>query len=119
MIQSKLSEDHNRVQSRDGQPLFPSAELWLKHFEHSTRHGHRPWPPRTRDELLLADELGLLEAYPQWIPCSVGLRLLDLPDSFGRTLEPFTERFKERFLSTLYNDTIFATAVLNLIRGEG
>ena len=119
MIQTKERTDHRTYSGNGERPQFRSPAQGLQHVEAATRHGHRPWEPATRAELLLADEVGLLEAYPQWIPCRVGLRLLDLPDSFGRTLEPFTERFKERFLSTLYNDTAFATAVLNLIRGEG
>lgn len=68
---------------------------------------------------MLANEIGLLEIYRHWIPCRVGLRLLDLPDSFGRTLEPYSERFQERFLSTLLNDKSFANAVLRLLESGG
>jgi hypothetical protein len=88
-------------------------------FEHATSQGDRAWPPVSRDEFLLAEEHGLLEIHPEWIPCRIGLRLLNLPDSFGRTLEPYNERFKERFLSALHFDPEFAAAVLNLIHGEG
>ncbi|MEZ6129904.1 MAG: hypothetical protein R3C59_14570 [Planctomycetaceae bacterium] len=103
----------------DGSPEFPTPEDWLAHFDQAARHGHRPWPPVTRDELLLADEFGLLEDFPQWLPGRLGLRLLNLPDHFGRSLEPYSERFRERFLSTLNADPEFASAVLNLIHGEG
>ncbi|MEQ9410941.1 MAG: hypothetical protein RIK87_24735 [Fuerstiella sp.] len=119
MIQAIEHSDHNAIPLSPDRPRFNSADDWLSHFEHATKHGHRPWPPVSRDELLTADEHGLLEIHPEWVPCRMGLRLLKLPDCFGRTLEPYGEGFKERFLSTLNTDPQFASAVLNLIRGEG
>ncbi len=119
MIQTNGANRQNNHTVTGKAPRFETAEAWLEHYEHSTRNGHRAWPPATREELLLADEYGLFEQHPQWIPCRVGLRLLNLPDCFGRTLDPYGEQFKERFLSTLNADTVFASAVLNLLKREG
>ena len=119
MIQTPKTPDYVRTTGFGESPRFQSAEHWLQHYDDATKHGHHPWPPRTRDELSLADEVGLIETHPQWSPCQVGLRLLNLPDCFGRTLEPFPERFKERFLQTLNSDEEFASAVFNLIHEEG
>lgn len=119
MIQGKTQTNHATITLSLNRPRFHSAEDWLSHYDYATRHGHRSWEPATRAEFLIADEYGLLEIHPEWIPCRMGLRLLGLPDCFGRTLEPYGEGFKERFLSTLNTDAGFASAILNLIRGEG
>lgn len=116
MIQATNSHDHAQRTPFGEQPRFETAEHWLEHYHDATKHGQHPWPPTTRDELLLAEELGLLEFHPEWIPNRIGLRLLGLPDFFGRQLEPFPERFRERFLATLNADDEFAAAVLNLIQ---
>lgn len=118
MIGTLHEPDYVRTAAISEAPRFQSAEHWRRHYDDATKHGHRPWPPTTRDELLLADELGLLESHPEWIPCQVGLRLLQLPECFGRVLVPFPERFKERFLQTLDSDDEFASAVRNLVHGE-
>lgn len=119
MIQVAGSGDHNQVTHNGRPPQFASAEHWLAHYREATTSGRRPWPPLTRQELLTAEANGILETHPEWIPCRVGLRLLNLPDCFGRTLDPYGERFRERFLSTLNADPMFASAVLNLLRQEG
>lgn len=100
-------------------PTFDSPEHWLEHFQESTANGERPWQPGTRGELMLADELGLIEEHPEWIPGQIGLRLLGLPDHFGRTLEPHSERFRERFLATLVQDADFCSAVANCLNVNG
>ena len=117
MIQTTPGRDYARTTAFGEPPRFESAEHWLAHYHDSTNRGQRPWPPTSRDELVLAEELGLLEIHSEWIPNRIGLRLLGLPDFFGRQLEPFAERFRERFLTTLNADHEFATAVLNLIQG--
>ncbi|MEQ9406202.1 MAG: hypothetical protein RIK87_00690 [Fuerstiella sp.] len=100
-------------------PTFDSPEHWLEHFDESTAKGERPWQPATRGELLLADELGLLEVYRHWIPQKIGLRLLGLPDHFGQSLEPYSERFRERFLATLVQDADFCSAVASCLSLNG
>ena len=119
MIQATNSHDHTGKTAFGEPPRFQSAEHWLAHYYDSIERGDLPWPPSTRDELLLADDAGLLETHSHWIPSRIGLRLLQLPEHFGRTLEPYGERFKERFLQTLISDDEFASAIFNLIQGEG
>lgn len=119
MIQASERTDHAAISLWGQRPRFASAEDWLIHYEQAIEQGHRPWEPTTRDELVLAEEHGVLELNPHWIPGRLGLRLLDLPEHFGRSLEPYSERFRERFLSTLNADPDFASAVLNLIHGRG
>ena len=118
MIHGSILPRHNNESVTGKRPRFSSPDEWLSHYHDAVRNGFRPWPPATRPELLTADELGLFEVHPEWIPNRMALRLLGFPDCFGRTLEPFAERFKERFLSTLNADPLFATAVLNLLNRE-
>ena len=61
MIQATRSHDHTRRTAFGEPPRFESAEHWLQHYYDFTECGNLPWPPTTRDELLLADEVGLLE----------------------------------------------------------
>ena len=102
----------------EGAPIFPSPECWLAHYREAIRKGERPYPPRSRDELLLAETLGLLQQYPHWIPGKIGLRLLGLPDSFGRRQEPWGEKAKERLLRSMTEDPQFASAILTLLRRQ-
>ena len=80
--------------------------------------GRRPWEPATREELILADDEGLLLLNPQWLPGRQGLRLLGLPYSFGQKPRPWAEKTQERFLSTLTEDPEFLAAVRMLIGGQ-
>ena len=50
-------------------PMFISPDEWLDHYEACVRDGRRSWEPATRDELLLAESLGILTIHPEWIPC--------------------------------------------------
>jgi hypothetical protein len=61
----------------------------------------RPWPPATRDELLLADACGLLAAHPEWLPGQQGLAMLGLPSHFGRRLQAWDDRTTEELIVTL------------------
>lgn len=102
----------------EGTPIFPSPECWLAHYREAIRKGDRPYPPRSRDELLLADERGLLKRYPHWIPGKMGLQLLHLPNTFGRIPKPWKEETKERLLSSMLEDPQFASAMLTLLRRQ-
>ena len=117
MIRILHAPDYVRPTAITEPPRFQSAEHWRRDYEDAMKHGHRPWPPTTRDELLLADELGLLESHPEWIPCQVGLQLLQLPESFGRALQPFPQRFRERLIATLAADSDFCDAVRSVLGG--
>ncbi len=98
-------------------PAFTSPEDWLAHYNEVVAAGRIPWPPETRDELLIADEHGILTDRPYWIPCSSGLHMLDLPNWFGRTLTPRSERWRERFIITMMEDSEFCSAVATCMRG--
>lgn len=113
----KVDPDQVQVIKTEQRPNFATPEDWLEHYEGSTAQGARPWEPATRGELLLADQVGLLDLNPQWIPGRMGLSLLGLPTHFGRTLEPFSERFRERFLTTLMEDPEFLSALANCLNG--
>jgi hypothetical protein len=99
-------------------PHFPTAGLWLEDYRAAKAEGRRPWEPTTREELILADDEKLLLLNPQWLPGRQGLRLLGLPDAFGRQPRPWTERSQERFLATLHQDPEFLAAVRVLIGGQ-
>ena len=99
-------------------PHFPTAGLWLEDFRAAKAEGRRPWEPATREELILADDEGLLLLNPQWLPGRQGLRLLGLPYSFGQKPRPWAEKAQERFLSTLTEDPEFLAAVRMLIGGQ-
>lgn len=96
--------------TEDSRPCFWSAENWLRHFEECSAAGGRPWEPATRDELLLAEECGLLDTHPYWIPGKQGLRLLDLPMDFGRR-RLHSEAWQERHLRTILNGQDFREAM--------
>jgi len=106
-------------QGRNGhRPNFSSPDEWLEHYNAAHVAGQRPWWPATRDELILADDVGLLELHPEWLPSSAGLRLLGLTDWFGRRQTGLSERFCERFLVSLHADCEFRSAVRNLLNHE-
>ena len=99
-------------------PIFPSAQSWYDAYKQAINSGQQPWPPRSRHELLLAEELGLTQRHPQWIPCTDGLKLLGLPDTFGKVQPPWSERLKEGLLSTLVSDSQFRAAIRAAISQE-
>ncbi len=105
----------NTSQSR---PDFQHPEDWLAHFKQCRAAGHRPWEPATREELLLAESVGILEQHPEWIPGAVGLRMLGLPDWFGRSQSPFSPRWAERFLQTFVADPELRSAFQRLTNSE-
>ncbi len=98
-------------------PTFASPEDWLRHYDEVVAAGRVPWPPETRGELLIADELGILNDRPQYIPGAIGLRILDLPNWFGRPLPGRSERWRERFIITMMEDPEFCSAVATCMRG--
>jgi hypothetical protein len=104
--------------SNQSRPIFASADEWHEHFEQCRSAGNRPWEPATREELLLAESIGILEQHPEWLPCSVGLRLLGLPDWFGRSQSPFSPRWAERFLQTFVADPELRSAFQRLMKNE-
>ena len=101
----------------DSRPMFLSPEEWLEHFENCCSNGRRAWEPATRDELLLAESIGLLANHPEWIPCAVGLRLLDLPLWFGRKQSSLSPLWQERFVQTLIDNPNTLAAVRALVLG--
>ena len=112
-IPAPVFGDHNK------RPVFPTAEVWLDHYEFCTANSHEPWPTLSYDELIIADAHGIFEFYQQWIPCVAQLRFWGLSPRFGREHEPQSEFEKETFLSSLKSDRQFASAVFNLIQGRG
>lgn len=100
--------------TEDSRPCFWSAENWLRHFEQCSAVGGRPWEPATRDELLLAEECGLLKTHPEWVPGRQGLQLLQLPMDFGRR-RLFSDAWQERFLLTVFEDSEFSDAIQALL----
>ena len=97
---------------------FHHPEDWLEHFEQCRASGCRGWHPATRDELMLAESVGLLESHPEWIPCKIGLRLLGLPPWFGRKLDPLSPAWQERFLQTFVDDQDLRSAFRLLLNNE-
>ena len=97
---------------------FPSPAAWLEHYEHCVADGVRGWEPQTRDELLLAESSGHLANHPEWVPCKIGLRLLGLPDWFGRKQKPFSPRWAERFLRTFVDDRDLQIAFRRILNDE-
>ncbi len=98
-------------------PAFESPKHWLEHYNEAVTAGRVPWPPETQGEFLLADEHGLLDTHPYWIPCKVGLRMLGLREGFGRTLTAMSERWRERVIITMVEDSEFCSAVATCLRG--
>lgn len=119
MIQSDRHIDHNELRFSETRPIFASAKDWLTHYEFCVQHKHEPWPAANREEFILADAHGILDCHQEWIPCAAQLRHWGLSPRFGRTHEPFSEFWKERFLASLNTDREFASAVFCLIQGEG
>lgn len=105
----------NTSQSR---PHFQHPEDWLEHYKQCRESGYIAWHPATRDELLLAESVGLLESHSEWLPCSQGLRLLGLPDWFGRSQSPFSPEWTERFLQTFVDDQDLRSAFRQLLNNE-
>lgn len=101
----------------NSRPMFNSPEEWLEHYEDCVRECRRSWEPATRDELLLAESMGILAIHPEWIPCRVGLRLLDLPHWFGRRQEPLSQLWQERFVQTLIDNPGTVAAVRAILLG--
>jgi hypothetical protein len=99
-------------------PSFSSVAEWLKHHDSCVASGTRPWHPVTRAELELAEELGLLSLHPEWIPGNQGLRLLGLPEFFGRRLPAFSPRWQERAIQTLIDYPETLAALRSLIMRE-
>ena len=98
-------------------PMFLSSEEWLQHYEQCRESGHRAWEPATRDELLLAESSGLLQHHPEWVPCATGLRILGLPEWFGRQQEPLSALWQERFIQTLIDNPNTVAAVRAILLG--
>ncbi len=98
-------------------PDFLTPAAWLEHYEQCHADGHRTWEPATRDELLLAESSGLLALHPEWLPCRTGLRMLDLPDWFGRRQRPLSPLWQERFIQTLIDFPNTTAAVKALVMG--
>lgn len=103
---------------RDSRPDFDSPEDWLSHFYECRAEGCQSWHPATRDELLLAERRGLMELHPEWMPCKVGLRLLGLPDWFGRELKPLSLFFQERFVQTLLGCPDSVASIRRILSGS-
>lgn len=99
--------------------VFPDAESWLTNHYRLIALGERPFPPKTRNELLLANNEGLMEIYPEWRPSQSALRMLGLPDNFGLPVEPFNPDWRDRFLVTLQEDDTFRAAIAAIIRRSG
>ena len=97
-------------------PVFEDAEEWLQHYRLCRSAGAVVWPPITRAELLLAQSTGLLSAHPQWLPAIQNLRLLGLPDSFGRQAQPLPMIWRRRVFQTLNDDPELCVAVADLLR---
>jgi hypothetical protein len=97
--------------------MFISPEEWLEHYESCVRDGRRAWEPATRDELKLAESLGILAIHPEWVPCRAWLRVLELPTWFGRRQESLSPLWQERFVQTLIDNPGTAAAVRAILLG--
>lgn len=104
--------------SNQSRPYFYSADDWLAHYEACQASGHRGWHPVSHDELMLADSLGLLALHPEWLPGPQGLKLLGLPDWFGRRQTIFSPEWTERFLQTFVEDPELRSAFRILMKNE-
>lgn len=109
-----MISDHKRFHDVE-QPVFLNPDSWLEHYRDSLAAGRTPWPPWSRDELLLAEREGLLEQNPQWLPGQQGLRMLGLPPFFGRGLPAYGDRFRERLLTTIHTVPEFSLAIKRMI----
>lgn len=98
-------------------PDFITPEAWLSNYESCRAEGKTAWEPATRDELLLAESSGLLALHPEWLPCRAGLRMLDLPDWFGRRQRPLSPLWQERFVQTLVDFPRTTAAIGTLVMG--
>jgi len=70
----------------DDEIVFANAQQWFEYYSQCISRGDRPLPPRSRDELLLAEREGLfrITANQAWVPGRQGRQMLSLPDNFGR-----------------------------------
>jgi hypothetical protein len=101
--------------SYTSRPDFDSPADWLSHYRRCRELGSSGWHAATKGELLLAEETGLLELHPEWIPCKVGLRMLGLPDWFGREPKPLSLLFQERLVVTLLDCPDSAAALSRIL----
>lgn len=102
----------------DNPPNFPSADSWYSAYQSALERGERPWPPKLRDELLLAEALGLILSHPYWIPGRQGLQMLGLPETFGRVQPAWPEAIKEQLLSSLWDDPQYVLAFRSVLWGR-
>ena len=105
----------------DSTQYFSNAEEWYTHYCRATDAGNG-WQlqPLTREELELADEMGVLDRHPYWLPSAETLKYFGLPAWFGRKVEPLDELGQERFLGALVEDDGFRSAVVRILkRGAG
>jgi len=95
---------------------YKTPEDWIQGYLEAVRSGGYPPPARTRGELLLADEEGILRQHPQWIPGRQGLLLLGLPMGFGRPVDLLPEKEREAMVAAMLEDPSFAAVVEVLLR---
>ncbi|HBC61218.1 MAG TPA: hypothetical protein DC058_08360 [Planctomycetaceae bacterium] len=108
----------SRVHDRSNdQTDFDSPEDWYRAYLEAVRNGVYLPRARTRDELVLADEEGILKRHPEWIPGRQGLALLGLPSWFGRPVEPLPEKAREAIVAAMLKDEGFAAAVSCILAG--
>ena len=100
----------------DQRPRFKTAQEYVAHVEQALDDGLQPWEPATRSELEAAFELFTSYA-GRWLPSPNELQQIGLPKHFGKSVTPFDELFRERFLKTLADDVDFCLALKHLIDG--
>jgi hypothetical protein len=98
-------------------PMFLSPEEWFAHYESCRADGVKGWEPATRDELMLAETSGLLALHPEWLPCVAGLRLLGLPEWFGKRQKPLSQLWQEKFVQTLIDNPNTVAAIRLILQG--
>lgn len=98
-------------------PRFPTVADYVDHICAAMKTGAQPWEPASRQELEAAVNAFPNQAY-RWRPTTEALELAGLPETFGQPVQPFDERWCERFFETLRINDKFARGVALILEGH-
>ncbi len=106
--------DYGWLFGRQRRHKFRDAADYVAHVVEARRRGCAYWPPETAAELT-----ALYDALPavarKHIPRPDELVMMGLPPDFGKPIEPFPQRWRERFFATLEADPAFCRAVAKML----
>lgn len=110
IVQTKESTDQTAIPLLAfDRPNFPSVVSFLASYEAALAARRRPWPARTRGEVI-----ALVKRHPgsalRHIPQPPELELMGLPPDFGRPIPALDHRTKLQIIEALRTDMKFSRA---------